>query len=188
MKITYRGGYNKRDPKQEMCFVLPSHSEFVQNSLRAGKRIAVITYAKPDGYYDSKIKKHFGDKVDIIATTTENPDWNSYDIVYLLGGSQHKLLELLQKNRFTLDKLKKETHLIGDSAGAIVLSAFFYWIEADGQITFHEGLNPESNLIVIVHADNKSYSPKHLIDDVRTFAKQHGLEMLIVNENQEITK
>ncbi len=188
MKITYRGGYDKHDPLSLKNFLLASHASHVQKEINAGKQIAVVTYAKDDGYYDESIKSHFGERLAIINHSSFDPQWGDYDLLYILGGDQLRLHKALIKTSFSLSCLKSDVQLIGDSAGAMVLSAFYYKIDDAGEVHFHEGLYPESKHIVIVHADNPNYSPKYLFTQVKEFASGHRLDVVVLNENQEITK
>ncbi len=184
MRITYRGGYNKLDPQQNNKFVLPAHAANVKNLLQDNKKIGIVTYAKDDGYYEPKILKHFGSSVDIISYSFEKPHWEEYDVLYLLGGNTLQLRDALKQNMFSLNGLKPDIHLIGDSAGSMVLSTYFY-SKDNGNITFYEGLHPNSDLITIVHADNNYYAPDYLFPEVESFAKENNLTVLTLNENEE---
>ncbi len=188
MQVTYKGGYNKLDPQHVNEFILASHAANVRTYISLGKKIAVVTYAKDDGYYDKRIRSFFGETVDIINHTSSDPQWSTYDTLYLLGGDQLRLHKALQDHSFSLSNLKSDVQLVGDSAGAMVLSAFYYDMNDAGEIQFHEGLYPESKRIVIVHADNPNYAPESLHKRVKEFALKHNLELLTLNENQEITR
>lgn len=185
MKISYRGGYNKRNPESLNNSTLPAHSDYVRAALSDGKKVAIITYAKPDHYYDDLVHEYFTDAVDIFGTDVLTPQWDMYDIIYILGGENVKLQRALKENDFSLDKLKPDVHLIGDSAGAMVLSAYLYTDSEDVQ--FQAGFNLDSKLITIVHADNPHYAPAELFPKVESFAKEHDLEVLVLKENEEVT-
>jgi hypothetical protein len=188
MHITYRGGYDKLDPQHSQDFILASHASGVQEAINAGKRVGVVTYAKDDGYYDKNIRLFFGEKVAIISHSSLAPQWGSYDVLYLLGGDQVRLHKALLDHSFLLLQLKPDVQLVGDSAGAMVLAAYYYDLDDAGEIHFHEGLSPDSNHIVIVHADNPNYAPEHLFTQVKEFATEHKIEVLMLKENQEVTK
>lgn len=187
MKISYRGVYNKTDLKSIQKSILSSHAQSAHEYLKDGKRLAVVTYAKDDGSYTEMIAHHLGPDVDIIEHTTQSPSWETYDVIYLLGGDHVRLKNALVANSFTISGLKNNVHLIGDSAGAMVLSAYFYVREDDGRITYYEGLYPESTCICIVHANNAHYSPEKLKENVREFAKDRKLRIIMLEENQELT-
>ena len=188
MQVTYKGGYNKLDPQHAKEFILASHAVVVREHINAGRHIGVVTYAKDDGYYDGRIRSFFGEKARIINHASLDPQWGDYDLLYLLGENQLRLHKALLYHSFSLSYLKSDVWLVGDSAGAMVLSAFYYDIDDTGDIHFHEGLYPDSKRIVIVHADNPSYAPEHLFLNVEKFASGHNLEVIKLNENQEVTK
>lgn len=188
MKITYRGGYDKTSQESIDQSTLVAYSKKVQYLVRKGGKIAVVTFAKDDGYYDEMIRENFGSEVDIINHSSLAPNWNSYNEIYLLGGETIRLKEALLKSAFSPSSLKANVHLIGDSAGAMVLSAHFYDIATDGSIEFYDGLCPQSNHITIVHANNPRYSPKNLFTKIESFAQDHNIKVIQLNENEELTK
>ena len=113
MKITYRGGYNKRDPNSVQKSILIEYSRKALNNLDSEKKLAVVTYAKDDGYFDEQISKYFGIRADIIGHMTPTPEWGIYDVIFLLGGDQNRLKKALLNSSFSLSILKKSAHMEG---------------------------------------------------------------------------
>jgi hypothetical protein len=54
-------------------------------------------------------------------------------------------------------------------------------------VNFYEGFNPESKNIYIAHSDNPYYTNDLLIQLVKDFATEHGLEVFSLKENEEKT-
>lgn len=186
MKVTYRGGFNKKNKKSTQSGVLYAYADQVKQFIKDGKKIAVVTYAKDDGYFDATIKKQFGTKVDIIDSKAQ-PKWETYDYIFLLGGNQEQLKEMLIKKGFSLENLHNDVHIIGDSAGAMVMSTYFYHITDEDVVYFHQGLHPESKQLTIVHADNPHYAPEKKMKEIASFGKKLGLNVVELKENEEFT-
>lgn len=190
MKIIYSGGYDKLLLESESKNVIHRYRDLVNQLLSEQKKVVFVTNAKRVGYYDDKLKTVIGRAgFDIVDDNSENVNWESYDMLIILGGEQMKLKTALDNLKFDLSKLKTNTLLIGDSAGAMVMGAWFYdsVIDSNGdfQVTFHQGFNRVSNNIILVHANNPRYISSALISNVKDFAKAHALILISLEENQE---
>ena len=99
------------------------------------------------------------------------------------------LYEGLKKTNFSLNKLKKNVVILGDSAGAYVLSSYFYSLAPgktrDNQIKFFPGFNPDAKVITVAHKNNPVYCNEILIANVNKFAKSKNVRVLMLNENEQ---
>lgn len=153
-----------------------------------GKKVTLVTLAKPDGFYDKLIRSLYGD-IEIINTASPHPDWSSYDGIFIPGGDTIVLKNRLQEFNFSLGVLKDTVMLLGDSAGAKVLAPYFFSSpkgERRGiDIEFIEGLYPRAGCIVIPHANNPLSCNDVLVSKVETFAQSKGISVLKLNENEQ---
>lgn len=189
MKIIYSGGWNNKLDESIKASFMCTYHEVIKVAVASGKKIAMVTLAKEDDYYDYLITPLYAGYVDVIDSRNQNVAWASYDGIFMPGGKSSLLKAGLQKTGFRLNSLKKEVVLLGDSAGAHVLASYFY-ISPTGplrgvEIEFAEGFNPEARLIGIAHKNNPVYCNEILISKVNIFAKEHGLRILILNENEQ---
>ena len=189
MKIIYSGGYDKLLHDSESKNVIHRHRDEVKRFISEKKKVAFVTNAKPAGYYDDKLITAIGVGFEIIDDNSKNVNWESYDMLIILGGEQVKLKTAIDNLKFDLSKLKSDTLLIGDSAGAMVLGAWFYDADfvdnSDFKIEFHQGINPNSKNIFLVHSNNPRYVSPALIKLVEEFAAKKDLAMISLPENQE---
>jgi hypothetical protein len=127
MKIIYSGGYNKVLPESVQHAFFHTYHPTIKKAANNGKKIALVTLAKPDGYFDELILPLYSGLVDIIDNTkTGSVSWGIYDGIFILGGTMKLLFEGLQKSHFDLSQLKKDVVILGDSAGAYMLSSYYY--------------------------------------------------------------
>ena len=192
MKIIYSGGWNNRLEESIRASFLYSYHETIKKAISQGKKIALVTLAKEDGYYDHLINPIYAGVVDIIDTQTKKIKWDSYDGIFLLGGKASMLKTGLLNAKFSLSALKPDAVILGDSAGSHVLSSYFY-ISPVGplrgvEIEFAEGFDPKVNLIQIAHKNNPLFCNDLLISKVTIFAKEKGLRVLILDENEQKTE
>lgn len=185
MKIVYRGGYNKRDPESVKNSTIFEYLPIIKNLYERGQSIAVVTLAKPDGYYDELLLP-IRDKVDVIGTPNiENVTWGKYDLIILMGGDTPTLQSWLRKGKFSLNQFKEKSVIVGDSAGALVLCPYYYDGQPDDiKVKWYQGMNPGGNILVLVHANNPHYAPEGLFPLVQQFAKDKNLTVVKINENQ----
>ncbi|NMC35760.1 hypothetical protein GYA49_01825 [Candidatus Beckwithbacteria bacterium] len=194
MKFVYSGGYNKYNLKSIKQSILYRYQKPIINTAKQGKKIAIITLAKPDNYYSQTIAKLYKHKL-IVIINSQNINkigWSDFDVFLILGGDNLKLYNPLKKNEFSLNLLKSNVVLIGDSAGAFVLSSYFYDRDIDFEnkyssenIKFFKGFYPESQVITIAHTNNPRYVNQKLITKTKVFAKKKHLKVLKLNENEE---
>jgi len=189
MKIIYGGGWDKNSKASiENSFVY-TYCSVIKNAIKKGNKIAFVTLAKPDGYYLELLRPLYGDRIEIIDSTNQNIDWSIYDGIFILGGKAVDLLSGLVNKKFSLERLKNNVVILGDSAGAYVLSAYFYDSppgELRGkQIQMVKGLNIQSKLITIAHNNNPVYCNELLINKVKDFAKAKNIKVLVLNENEQ---
>ena len=188
MKIIYRGGYNKKSEESTKKSVIYDYAATVKKLLSHGKAVAYVTLAKPDNFFDNYFFPLLPNTIKIIdSKNNKNADWKKFDVIFFLGGDAEKLHKGLTESRFTLDNLKKDAVLIGDSAGAMVLSSYYadYKDDLKSQIVFFEGLNPKAKVIPIVHINNPNYVSPNLISSVHLFAEEKKLKVLELKENEE---
>ncbi|NMB56699.1 hypothetical protein GYA19_02035 [Candidatus Beckwithbacteria bacterium] len=124
-----------------------------------------------------KLKKLYGNKVAITnSANLSKINWAIFDILFILGGDTVKLHKALDNINFKLESLKSDAILIGDNAGAFLLSAYYYdanvgKFRAD-KVNFYKGLNLQSQIITIAHTNNSRYVNQKLIDQTEKFAKK----------------
>lgn len=187
MKIVLRGGYSDVTNTRSSSFWYEYEAQ-VKNWVKKGKKIAVITLARQDGYFRDLLDE-WPNEIEIIDSKSKNVKWSSFDKIFIPGGAMADLLRGLKSKEFSLDKLKDTAFVLGDSAGAYVLSSYFYDTppgEDRGKvIKFVKGLNPKANIITMAHTNNPKYMNDLLTKKVRQFAKEKGLDVLMLRENQE---
>src|SRR3989344_280216 len=188
MEIILSGGLNKYSWDSLHQSVLFTYAVQIKQLVSAGKKVAFVTLAKPDRFYDLIILPTYGKTVEIIDwSNLKTVDWSSYDTLFLLGGETRDLHRGLVRSRFSLSALKPSAILFGDSAGAMVMGCYYYdetHVTAGVQIKYYRGFNPQSRLIVIVHANNSHYSDSSLQDHIRRFAMLKNLRVFALAENQ----
>lgn len=178
-KFIYRGGYNPKDGNSVRSAYFYEYALTIKRILAEGKKVAFVTLAREDGYYDVRIKELFGELPTIIGRVSPPPAWNTYDLVVICGGDKKQLKTFLLEKKFSLSALHEDAVVLGDSAGAYMLSAYYY---DDGK--FEEGFYPESRLVVIAHANDPLHATPEKIEAVTTFASTHNLEMIFLKENE----
>jgi hypothetical protein len=185
VKIVYRGGYNKEIVQNSLWF---DYLEPVTQAVTSGQQVALITLAKPDGYFDNFVLQ-WPQSVQVINHQTPNSNWQDFDVIIIPGGDPLSLHDGLTSRNFALEKLKETAVVVGDSAGAYVLSSYFYnsprGEERGKVIDFLPGFNPEAKVITVGHVNNPKYTNTLLLEKVNTFAQAKGLTVLKLNENQE---
>lgn len=189
MKIIYSGGWDKTSPESIKASFMYTYREIIAKAVQNGKKIAMVTLAKKDGSYDSLIQPLYSGLVDVIDTKSTHVDWGRYDGIFIPGGSGALLKDGLMKAGFSMEVLKKDAVVLGDSAGAYILSTYFYQTppgEKRGvDLEILEGFNPGANMITIAHKNNPVYCNALLMKKIKAFAKELGLKLLILNENEQ---
>jgi len=182
MKIIYIGGYTNKDNSH-----FQTYKELVQKHLDNNKKVIVIALAQDAGYFAPRIKELYKGEVLILEDThTEKVDWNSFDLIYILGGNSKKLKEGLLKYEFDLNKLSRESTIICDSAGANMLAGYYIGKDTNGY-TIEKGLNTASNTLILCHCDNQDKTPLEKIGYAKEMATKNNYELLLLNENQSFT-
>lgn len=184
MKIIYRGGYNKYDEESVNNSYFYEYASDINKLINDGKKVAFVTMAKDDGYYDERIQKLHGDRVDILRHDTPQVDWKVYDLLIICGGDTPRLHKSIVSKKFKLTSLKNNVVIIGDSAGAYLMSAYYFDSNDKKTVSFHKGLYPKSNIVTIAHTNNPRYTSKTLIKKVEDFAKSKKLDVLLLKENE----
>lgn len=189
MNIIYSGGWNKYSEKSVKESLVYSFADVIKIMIKKGKKVGFVTLAKPDGRYDGLLQSIY-DNPEIINSKTIAPDWQEYDGLIILGGDAKLLQDALNERKFSLPKLKNSLLIIGDSAGAYILSTYFYHSppgEKRGfEIEFLRGFNPEAKVITIAHTNNPVYCNDTLITKVEAFAREHDLQVLKLTENEQM--
>lgn len=191
MKLVYSGGMNKYSWQGIEDSIFFTCKEGVKRAVEKGEKVAFVTLAKPDRYYDLLIIPSFQNKVDIIDNTNlKEVERGKYDVIVIPGGETRKLHRKLITAGFSLKALKPEAIYIGDSAGAMIMAAYYYEDEemenGDRRVRFFEGLASESELIAIVHANNPNYTDNFLKERVRKFAEKKNLRVCELAEGQMV--
>lgn len=188
MKIIYRGGYNKENKKFSTFF---EYKDAIKRYLSKGKRVVVVTFAQPDNHYDAVLEFCFDSSLAIIDnSSSKDIDWNSFDLILIPGGTTNILKGALISYGFDINNLKKDVIIIGDSAGAYVLSKYYFGttIKADGSKEYYleEGLHPGSNLFTVAHIDNKYHAPNEKLAEAKKIADKINIELLLLKENEAV--
>ena len=185
MKLIYRGGFNKHSPKSVGNSVIPTYDKFVEAFIKAGKKAAYVTLAKEDGDYESRFSQ-LQDRPVINWSNYQEADWDAFDLLILLGGYSPQLYKGLKESGFSLETLKKDAIVVGDSAGAYVLASCFVERHDLGKkVEFLPGFNFQAKLITLGHVDNPVYVDERLVSQVEGFAQRKGLSFLRLKENEE---
>jgi peptidase E len=120
-----------------------------------------------------------------------NIDWASFDLIVIPGGETEVLKESLLKYNFSLDKCKQDALIIGDSAGAYILSKYYLGKRTVGdninEYYLLEGLNPNSNILTVGHIDNPKHATEDKLIKARDFATKLNLDLLLLKENKDAT-
>jgi hypothetical protein len=190
-KYILDGGWYKKDENSVSKNILVRCMDFLLENLKLGKKLLIITNAKPVDYYKERILPLLNLGAEYIGRNTSMQiDWGKYDIILTLGGDQKILYDELERMGFKVMHLKNSALYIGESAGAMVLGSYFYYDydEIDKEPSFAKGFRPEDNVIYLVHNDNPIYSPDFLKTSVQKFAKDNNLKIVFINENEVIEK
>jgi|GEM_PF-2764057 len=194
MKIIYSGGFDKYKKESVNNSIFYRYAEVINQQIEKGKVVASVNFAKPDYYYDSRLDEVFGGRVITIDNRNkETINWEQYDIILIPEGNQKMLKKGLLKTGFSIDRLKNEVIIIGDSAGAYVMGKYFP--AYDGEVEniderniqkyVEDGLYPKSNALVIAHINNKRYVPDTALELANRLAKELNVELVALKENEE---
>ncbi len=189
MKIVYGGRCNKNSQESIRNSFIYTYQNVIKEAVGKGKKIAMVTLAQPDGYYNFLTKPLYQGIADVIDSKKQNIKWSEYDGIFIPGGYTVLLLQRLIKTNFQLNQLKKDAAILGDSAGAYILSSYFY-LSPHGpkrgiEMEFKKGLNPTVKLITIAHKNNPRHCNDILIRKVNEFAKEKNLKTLALQENEQ---
>ena len=193
MRIIYSGGYDKADKESVRNGVFYRYSSVVLQQIAAGKKAVSINFAKPDRYYNSTLDEAFEGKILKIDNINKSKIvWKDYDIIFFPGGSQEWLKNKLIETGFSFEKLKKDVVIIGDSAGAYVMSAYFPSyddidnLDKENILDYADkGFYPESNIFTIAHINNPKYVPAGVLKLAKKLATKLGVRLLALKENEE---
>jgi len=190
MEIIYSGGYNKHSQKSIENSIIFTYYPYIKHFVKNGKKVAFVTLAKPNGYYNSLLLPKYEGVAEIIDTTNVNEvSWSTYDLLLLLGGNTIQLVKGLKKNSFSINNLKDDAIIVGDSAGAYALSSYFYDSPAGElrgvNVEFYKGLNPDAKVITVAHKNNLVYCNDALLDKVQNFAPDKDIRVLVLKENEQ---
>lgn len=192
MKIIHSGGYNNKDEASIRSSFIHTYRPAIVRAARDGKRVGFVTLAKPDGYFDPLIRPLYGAEVDVIdSKRAPTVKWETYDGLFLFGGDSVPLVEGLRRGGFALDLLKRDAVVLGDSAGSYALSSYFYKSPRGAlrgvEVSFHAGLNPGARMITVAHTNNPVFCNDLLVAKVNAFAREKGLHVLALAENEQKT-
>lgn len=141
MKLILDGGWNKKDENSVSNNILARQTDFLLENLKFGKKILIITNAKPIDHYKDRISLLVNCGAEVIGRgTKEKIDWGKYDVIFTLGGDTKILFDELLRLDFKIKNLKKSICYIGSSAGTQIMGSFFYdYDRENGDISFYEG-------------------------------------------------
>jgi hypothetical protein len=187
MRIIYRGGYDKLDEESVKESVIYGYQQLVKKAVGQGKKVAFVTLAKPDGYYDERLRKAHGREIEIIGWKKRHRvNWWQYDLIFLLGGDTRELHKGLVESGFSLNVLKTNVLLVGDSAGAYLLAAGYFDVTTgpagEEKTNYHPGLYPQSQITVVAHVNR--IDPQRL-KKIRESTNKKRVKLLELEENQE---
>ncbi len=186
MKIIYRGGYQTENADKSLFY---EYADAIKNYINKGKSVVYVTFAKPDHYYDNRMIESLGTLPNIIDNSSTNAAWSTFDLIVMPGGEMDILQESLIKYGFSLDKLKNDVIIVGDSAGAYVLSKYYFEKEQSGDTIKYilvDGLNPKSNLITVGHIDNEKHCTPEKLTKAQRVADEVGARLLLLKENESM--
>ena len=188
MKFILDGGWYKHDENSLKNKILVRYRDFLLGKLEKKEKVLIVTNAKPAGYYQEKIQLFVDSGAIVISRDTLGKiDWSQFDCILVLGGNQVILFDELVRLGFGIDKLKKSIVYIGESAGTMILSGYFYDHDHTND-KLRKGFLPENKEIYLVHANNPIYTDAGLVANVRKFAEENGLLVVPINENEVIER
>jgi len=193
MRIIYSGGYDKYNKESVANSFFYRYSKIVLQQIEKGKKAVSINFAKPDRYYNSILEEAFKGKILKIDNINKTKImWKDYDIIFLPGGSSEWLKNKLIETGFSFDKLKKDVVIIGDSAGAYVMSAYFPSysdidsLDKENILDYADkGFYSESNIFTITHVNNQKHVPAGALKLAKKLADKLGVRLLALKENEE---
>ena len=188
MKVIFSGGYNKYIISSFNNSILFRNKDIIFKLLEEGKKVLIIGSAQPNNYYKavSHFFKNKGAEI-IDKSCKKNLNWGIYDCLVILGGDTVALKNHLISIGFSTSKLKKNLLVIGDSAGAMIMAEYFYdYNRKNKKITFKKGFLTTNKQIIAVHVDNLNYYDDFSFKKVNEFAKEKGLQVVALKENQQV--
>lgn len=188
MKIIYRGGYTKKNKESYKYCSWFTYEQYLQRVLETGLRVAIVPLAKGnDNHYDEEIEKCKLGNADIITLDKRDVEWSDYDVIFIPGGDPLLLYNRLIERKFSLDILKKDSVIIGDSAGAMILAKEFMEVRnwKNFKISFYKGFNPSVNFVILPHVDNSFYGNFLFRLLVKIRALFRGMKIISLKENEE---
>lgn len=190
MRLILDGGWVKGNIESESNNVIVRFRDFILSSLKDGKKVLIITNAKPVGYYNEKIKNFTDKGADFIDRDTKDKvEWYQYDVILALGGTTLVFFSELKRLNFNVDFLKQDMFYIGSSAGAMVMSSYFYdYDKTQYTVSFLDGFISNNKEIYLVHNNNDYYVDSFLRERTKDFASQNGLIVVPINENEIVEK
>ncbi len=186
MKIIYRGGYQTENAETSLFY---EYAGQIKKYISEGKNVVYVTFAKPNNYYDSRIIESLGFMPQVIDTNiSKGVDWSKFDLIIIPGGETEVLKKALIEWGFEINKLNPEVVIIGDSAGAYVLSKYYFGKKQDnkGGLEYFilEGLNAGSNLLTVAHIDNPKHVDQEKLMEAQGFSEKLGTSLLLLKENE----
>ena len=181
-------GWNRARSIVLGCVIALSSSAVIFKLLEEGKKVLIIGSAQPNNYYKavSHFFKNKGAEI-IDKSCKKNLNWGIYDCLVILGGDTVALKNHLISIGFSTSKLKKNLLVIGDSAGAMIMAEYFYdYNRKNKKITFKKGFLTTNKQIIAVHVDNLNYYDDFSFKKVNEFAKEKGLQVMALKENQQV--
>ena len=145
-----------------------------------------VALGKKSGYFASRIKDLYPNTPYILdSDSPKEMDWSNYDLIYIIGGNTQQLKQGLLNFGFDLKKLKKDAVLLGDSAGVNVLSKYYIGTSSN-DYTMEQGLNPQSNILLLCHCDNPEKTSQNKIYMAKQYAETMNARLVLLNENESI--
>lgn len=189
MKFIFDGGFNKLDIESVKNNVFSRYNGFLVDQLGDGKKVLVVTNAKPVDYYKISTDPLLVTGAHVVnRDTSEEVNWNQYDYILIPGGATTLYDELIRLG-FSIDNLKSDVVFIGSSIGTMIMANYFYHYDRENKkVSFHEGFIPTNKEIYVTHSDNIFYTDELLETTVQKFAEENSLKVVHIKENEVVKR
>lgn len=182
-KFILHGGYTRYDNELNQSFL----NEVVKDVPENGK-VLIVLFATDDGKveeYFANFKEKFsehtqGRKLDYVKATKKGflEQVKSADAIYIQGGDTDKLIRTLKEYPEFAGNIKDKT-VAGSSAGAYVLSAYYY-TNSQNKVLEGLGILP---IRTVCHYQSKIHPAPEGIDPVSDLNKfGNNLELVLLKD------
>lgn len=196
MKLIRSGGTNSSLTKDQPEYYTHGYGNSVMVQIKPtldalieeGGEIAICVAAKPDKHHYDQRLLDAGFRLEelVILGREDGAAWSQYSAVIMLGGETRALYSWLIRTQFSIESLTQCSILVGDSAGAYVLSGKFLMdYTPDGKsFEIHDGFIPSLNQLIASHANNTYYHQADAREAFSKWCKDNGCEFIPLEENE----